>query len=157
MQDARFADADPRPLALMAADDADLRVISALSQDAVLPGSDIIYDSRARQVALLLNRFRWEDATDAEREGRAFERVRSVLLIRDALRLQSDGITRDGETVLELLAVQWQPGDDGTGRLVLDFAGDGSLAVDCECLNVELRDVTRPYAALSGRKPVHPD
>ena len=45
----------------------------------------------------------------------------------------------------------------GTGHLLLEFAGDGTLAVHAECLNVELRDVTRPYIAPSGRAPEHPD
>ena len=51
----------------------------------------------------------------------------------------------------------WQPGTDGTGRLLLEFAGDGTLATEVECINVELRDVTRPYRAVSGKAPVHPD
>ena len=84
--------------------------------------------------------------------------MRAVLLISDVRKVQSDGIDRrDSDLVLELLALHWQPGEDGTGRLLLDFAGDGTLAVDAECLNVELRDVTRPYVAPSGKAPQHPD
>ena len=156
-EDARFADADPRPLTLMAEDETDLRIISALVQDAVLPASEIGYDPKARRLALLLNRFRWEDAEQAGAERRPFERVRALLIVHDVLRLQSDGIDRDKDTVLELLALTWQPGDDGTGRLLLEFAGDGTLAAEVECINLELRDVTRPYVAPSGKIPRHPD
>lgn len=157
MSDASFRDADPAPLALMAHDDEDLDVISTLAQDAILPVSDISYDMRHRQLALLLNRFRWEDAEQAKREDRPFERVRSVLLISDVQRVQSDGIDRaDTDLILELLAIGWQAAEDGTGRLHLEFAGDGTIAVDMECLNVELRDVTRPYIAPSRRMPSHP-
>ncbi len=70
MADARFTDADPAPLALLASDAEDLTVISALAQDAILPVTEIAYDSRHRQLALLLNRFRWEDAELARRDGR---------------------------------------------------------------------------------------
>lgn len=157
MADARFADADPAPLALLAEDEQDLRILSALLQDAVMPASEMSYDARGRTLALLLNRFRWEDAEQAAAEGRAFERVRSVLLLRDVLRVMSDGISRDADTVLELLAIQWQPGQDGTGRLSLDFAGDGSLVAELECINIDLRDVTRPYQAVSGKAPSHPE
>ena len=157
MNDARFADADPAPLALVAQDVEDLTVISALVQDAVLPVTEITYDMRHRQLALLLNRFRWEDAEQAAAEGRDYERVRSVLLIRDVQRVLSDGIGRDADTVLELLAMVWQPGPDGTGRLLLEFAGDGTLAAELECINIDLRDVTRPYRAVSGKAPVHPE
>jgi len=155
--DARFADADPAPLSLMAEDEQDLRILSALLQDAVLPASEMSYDHRGRTLALLLNRFRWEDAEQAAAEGRDYERVRSVLLIRDVMRVLSDGISRDGETVLELLAIEWQPGQDGTGRLMLEFAGDGTLAIEVECINLDLRDVTRPYRAVSGKAPAHPE
>ncbi len=156
-EDARFADADPRPLTLMAEDETDLRIISALVQDAVLPASEIGYDPKARRLALLLNRFRWEDAEQAGAERRPFERVRALLIVHDVLRLQSDGIDRDKDTVLELLALTWKAGDDGTGRLLLEFAGDGTLAAEVECINLELRDVTRPYVAPSGKIPRHPD
>lgn len=156
-EDARFADADPRPLALRAEDADDLRIISALVQDAVLTGADISHDPQARRLAILLNRFRWEDADDARAEGRGFERVRALLVINDVLRLRADGISRDGDTVLELLALGWQPGEDGTGHLTLEFAGDGTLLAEVECVNIDLRDVTRPYLAPSGKAPTHPD
>lgn len=156
-QDARFADADPAPLALMAEDEQDLRILSALLQDAILPASEMSYDPRGRTLALLVNRFRWEDAEQARAEGRDFERVRSVLLIRDVLRVLSDGISRDADTVLELLAIAWTPGADGTGKLALEFAGDGTLLAEVECINLDLRDVTRPYRAISGKAPSHPD
>ncbi|MCT4333293.1 DUF2948 family protein [Paracoccus sp. YLB-12] len=156
-EDARFRDADPRPLALLAVDEDDLKIMSTLVQDAILPASEISYDPKARRLALLVNRFRWEDADQARAEGRPFERVRALLIVNDVQRLQSDGIDRDADTVLALLALTWRPGQDGTGRLLLDFAGDGTLAADAECINVELRDVTRPYFAPSGKAPVHPD
>lgn len=156
-RDARFADADPRPLALKAEDEVDLRILSALVQDAVLTGAEISHDPRARRLTLLLTRFRWEDAEAAGAEGRDFERVRAVLVISDVMRVVSDGIVRDAGTVLELLAVRWLPGEDGTGQLSLDFAGDGTILAEVECINLDLRDVTRPHRAVSGRAPGHPD
>lgn len=157
VEDARFADADPRPLALKAEDDTDLRIISALVQDAILPGSEISYDPKARRLALLVNRFRWEDADQARSEGRKYERVRSILVVGDVMSLKSDGIDRSDETVLELLALTWEAGADGTGRLSLQFSGDGTLVADVECINLDLRDVTQPYLAPSGKAPTHPD
>jgi hypothetical protein len=40
---------------------------------------------------------------------------------------------------------------------VLTLAGDGAIALEVECLDVTLRDVTRPYAAISGKLPMHPE
>ncbi|AUH34401.1 DUF2948 family protein [Paracoccus tegillarcae] len=158
MADASFLDAGPdTPLTLKAEDAGDLSIISTLVQDAVLPGSEISYDRKARRLALLINRFRWEDAEAAKRDGRPFERVRSLLIIGDVLRLQSDGVEQDADTVLELLALSWQPDADGTGRLMLEFAGDGTLVAHVECINLDLRDVTKPYVAPSGKAPSHPE
>ena len=156
MTDASFLDGEPGPLALRAEDAEDLTIISALVQDSVLAVSDISWDRRGRHLALLLNRFRWEDAAAAEREERPYERVRALLVIKDVLRVQSDGITRAGDTVLELLAIGWQPGAEGGGRMLLEFAGDGTLAIEVEAVSCDLRDVTRPYLAPSGKSPAHP-
>ena len=156
-RDASFSDADPRPLALRAEDEADLRVLSALVQDAVLTGAEIRHDRTARRLALLLTRFRWEDAPEARAQARDFERVRAVLVIGDVLGVTSDGVARDADTVLSLLAIRWLPGEDGTGRLSLDFAGDGTILVEAECINLDLRDVTRPHRAVSGKAPSHPE
>lgn len=157
MADARFRDADPVPLALRAQDDQDLQIVSALIQDAVLPVGEISYDARRRRLALLLNRFRWESAEGAKRDRRPFERVRALLVISDVTGVQSAGIDRhDPAAALELLSLTWEPGADGTGRLLLQFAGGGTIAAHAECLNLDLRDVTRPYNAPSGRMPHHP-
>ena len=158
MSDASFHDVEPGPLSLRAEGSEDISVLSMLVQDAVLTGADITFDRKRRQLAMLINRFRWEDAEAAEREGRDFERVRALLVISDITGLSSDGIRRDDpEEVLSLLALAWQPGEDGTGRLLLEFAGDGTIAADVECITVDLRDVTRPYAANSRQMPRHDD
>jgi hypothetical protein len=64
---------------------------------------------------------------------------------------------REGETVLSLLSLLWEPGADGTGRILLTFAGDGAVALEVETLDASLRDVTRPYIAPSGKAPAHRD
>ena len=156
MTDARFQDGGEGPLHLVATDADDVRVISALVQDAVLPVTEIAHDARRRRFALLLNRFRWEDRAEAEAVGRAYERVRSVLVVEDVLRVQSFGFDRaDKDLVLSLLSVDFAPGDDGTGRLTLTLAGDGAIALDVEALELRLEDVTRPYRAPSGKVPSH--
>ena len=156
MSDARFEDGDERPLNLIARDGDDLRVISALVQDAVLPVTEMTWDRKARRFAVLLNRFRWEDRAAAEAAKRPVERVRSLLVVEDVLAVRTQGIDRrDKDMVLSLLSLGWEPGADGTGRLVLTLAGDGAVGVEVEALDVALRDVTRPYRAPSGKVPSH--
>jgi len=151
--DARFEDGAPgaRPLRLAARDGDDLRVISALVQDAVLTAADMAHDARCRRFAVLVNRFRWEE------RSRGPERVRAMLVINDVLRVTAQGLTPgDGDTVLSLLALDFAPDEDGTGTLTLVFAGDGAVRLALECVDVALADVTQPYRAPSGRAPDHP-
>lgn len=150
-EDARFHDADPAaPLRLWATDTDDLQVVGALCQDAILPANEMRWDQSSRQFALLLNRYRWEDR-------RSTERVQSILMIGDVVRVRSQGVQRDADTVLSLLTLAWEAGEDGAGACLLTFAGDGALRIETECLDVRLRDVTRPYTAPSGRRPEHPE
>lgn len=155
MSDARFEDAFDAPLRLVARDPADLQVIAALVQDAVFPLSEVQYDRRSRRFAVLLNRFRWES-----RSGAALppERVRSVLVFEDVLRARVQGVDlRARDTVLSLLSMDFSDTGDGTGTVQLILAGDGAIALHVECIEALLRDVTRPYAAPSGKAPSHPD
>ena len=156
--DARFEDADEAPLRLLALDAGDLEVISAAIQDAVFPATEMRWEPKARRFALLLNRFRWEDAAAAERAGRAVERVQSVLAVSEVLGVQSQGVERgDADTVLSLLSVGFEPGEDGTGHVLFTLAGDGAVRLAVEALEVTLRDVTKPYRAVSGHAPHHPE
>ncbi len=149
--DARFADADEGPLRLRALDAGDLQVVSALVQDAVLVAADMAWMRRRRRFAALVNRFRWENGT------RTPERVRSMLVVEQATAVRSQGFDRgDRDLVLSLLALSWEGETDGPGRLVLTLAGDGTVAVEAEALEVTLTDVTRPYLAPSRRAPSHP-
>jgi Protein of unknown function (DUF2948) len=156
MTDATFQDGGEGPLRLVAQDVDDLKVVSTLVQDAVLPVTELKYDAKRRRFAILLNRFRWEDRTEAEQVGRAYERVRSVLVVEDVRKVQSFGFDRaDKDLVLSLLSMSFEPGEDGTGRLTLVLAGDGAIALDVETLDLRLDDVTRPYRAPSGKVPRH--
>jgi len=153
-QDASFEDGAEKPLHLKAMDGDDLPVLSALVQDAVFPGNEITWQRSKRRFAILLNRFRWED--DA-RQRHGPERVQSVLVIDEAMNVQTQGVSRDADTVLSLLSISFEPGEDGTGRIELTLAGDGAIGIDVEALDVTLKDVTRPYGAPTGKVPDHPE
>lgn len=155
-EDARFEDGGDRPLRLRALDDDDLKVMAGLCQDAVLTGADMAWRPHERRLALLLNRFRWEDIDRAQTRGRSVERVRTMLVFEDVMAVRSQGLVPgDGDEVLSLLDIRFSAGEDGTGQVELIFAGDGAVEADVEALEAVLRDVTRPYAAPSGKVPGH--
>ncbi|WP_341211376.1 DUF2948 family protein [uncultured Limimaricola sp.] len=153
-RDATFEEGVQRPLRLKALDADDIQVISALVQDSVLPAAEMAWRKSERRFGMLLNRFRWEDPATT----REAERVQSVLCVENVMAVRSQGLDpRDKDTVLSLLAVVFAPGEDGTGTIRLILAGDGEIAIDVEAPELVLRDVTRPYAAPSGRAPQHPE
>lgn len=152
-EDAKFEDGAEAPLNLGAMDPEDLQVISSLSQDAVFPITEMTWRAGEQRFAILINRFRWEDQG---RTRHAPERVQSLLVIDNVLRVASQGIDRnDRDTVLSLLSVTFEPGEEGSGHLILTLAGDGAIRLEIEALEVTLKDVTRPYRAPSGRAPNH--
>ena len=154
-EDATFEDGAERPLNLGAMDADDLRVLSALVQDAVLPVSEISWQPKKRRLGLLLNRLRREDLPGGRRD-RQVERVRSVLVIDNVQSVASQGVDRaDSDTVLSVLALEFAPTDAPSGHVTLVLAGDGALRAEVEALDVTLRDVTRPYLAPSGKVPDH--
>jgi hypothetical protein len=156
MSDARFEDGREAPLNLGALEADDLKVISALAQDAVFTAPAMTWRPGQRRFGLLLNRLRWEDVEAARQRGRPVERVQSLLVIDNVLGVASNGLDRrDTDLVLSLLAVDWNPGEDAAGELHLVLAGDGAIRLRVEALEVTLKDVTRPYAAPSGKVPDH--
>lgn len=156
MSDAKFEDGGEAPLRLKALDGEDLTVLAALVQDAVFPASEMTYDRKTRRFALLLNRFRWEDAPNAKKRSRDFERVQSVLMIEDVMGVKTQGVSKqDPDMIYSLLSLMFEPAEDGTGKIILTLAGDGAIALDVETLEVVLRDVTRPYVAPSHKVPTH--
>ena len=156
MADARFEDGGESPLRLKALDADDLNVISTLVQDAVFPITEMTWDRARRRFALLINRFRWEEGPRIG--AHPPERVQALLVVEDVLSVASQGIDLgESDTVLSLLALTWSAGEDGTGRITLMLAGDGAVALDVECIDVTLRDVTRPYIAPSRQTPSHPE
>ena len=80
------------------------------------PGIETEY----RRFALLINRFRWEDADAARARGRTVERVQSLLVVDHVLGVASQGIDRtDPDMILSLLSVEFEAAEDGSGQVIL--------------------------------------
>lgn len=153
-EDARFEDGDERPLQLVALDEDDLKVVSALVQDAVFPITEMTWQPRKRRLGFLVNRVRREDQT----HGRAPERVQALLVIDNVTAVASQGVDRaDKEMILSILTVAFEPSDSGHDSVVVTLAGDGAIRARIDGLEVALKDVTRPYKAVSGKTPDHPE
>jgi hypothetical protein len=137
-------------LRLLAEDADDLEIIAAALQDAIGKIGDIRYDAGARQVTLLLNRFRWEG------DDHQAERVRTGLQFGGVLNVQARKLKRDApEAVVELLTIDFEAGEAPGGVVQLSFAGGGDLRLEVECVDAALADVSSPWPAKA--KPAHDD
>ncbi|MBX5162448.1 MULTISPECIES: DUF2948 family protein [unclassified Rhizobium] len=139
-------------LKLVALDDEDLAIISAHMQDSVFKVGDIDWSPRDAQFALAVNRFVWEGA---ERKRRGFERRRAALVFKRVLAVRSLGIDRGKrDEVLSLLALRFdKKGDGPEGTIELSLSGTASIALDVECIEVQLADIGGAWEASS--KPRH--
>jgi hypothetical protein len=130
------------PLRLLAEDAEDLKVIAAALQDAVAKIGDIRFEAGPRRLTVAFNRFRWEAG------GQARERVRSALQVGGVLSVQARRLRREApRAVVELLTVDFEPGEAPGGAVMLTFAGGGDLRCEVECLDLVLADVSGPWPA----------
>ena len=141
-------------LKLLALDGEDLAVVSAHMQDAVFKVGDMAYEPRGLQFSLAANRFDWEKS---DGKARSFERHRAALVFKRVLAVRTQGIDRRRrETVLSLLAIRFaQKGEGPDGTIELLLAGNATLALDVECIEVQLADIGGAWQTSS--KPHHPD
>jgi hypothetical protein len=137
------------PLRLLAQDEDDLAIISAAVQDAVGQVGDILWDAKGRRLTLTLNRFRWE--APGVLLG---ERVRAGLQFGSVLTVRARNLRREPkDAVVELLALSFEPGEPPGGVVRLAFAGGGDLALEVECVDAALADISTPWP--TPRTPAH--
>jgi len=133
-------------LRLVALDTDDLAILSAHCQDAVLKVGDLRWLPAEQRFVLSMNRFVWEIAGSGWRK-QGYQRRRSALHFDRVGSVRSSGIDREApETVLELLAITFEPGVSPSGDVVLDFAGGGTIRLGVECLEARLGDLGPAWA-----------
>jgi len=124
---------------LIALDADDLAVISAHVQDARVQTGDIIWRQSEKRLVVGMNRVDWEQTLRGETEPR---RLIAALRFDRVLSCKSRNIDLDApEAALELLGIEFHPGEAPGGSAVLMFSHGGALRLDVECLECELADL----------------
>ena len=124
---------------LIALDADDLAVISAHVQDALVQTRDIIWRQNEKRLVVGMNRLDWEQTLCGQTEPR---RLIAALRFDRVLSCKSRHIDLDApETTLELLGIEFHPGEAPGGCAVLMFSHGGALRLDVECLECELADL----------------
>ena len=126
-------------LKLNALDADDLAVISAHVQDARVTTSDIIWRQGEKRLVVGMSRLDWEQTLSGETSPR---RLIAALRFDRVLSCKSRNIDLGTpETVLELIGIEFYPGDAPSGCAVLLFNHGGALRLDVECLECQLTDL----------------
>lgn len=131
-----------KALRLLAEDADDLAVISAALQDAVTRIGDIRWEKGARRLTIAFSRFRWEAA-----DGHG-ERVFAGFQLGGVESVRARNVRLEAkDAVLELLAVSFEPTEAPGGRVVLAFADGADIAIEVECVDAALADLSDPWRA----------
>ena len=126
-------------LKLIALDADDLAVISAHVQNARVQTADIVWRQSEKRLVVGMNRLDWEQTLSGETAPR---RLVAALRFDRVLACKSRNIDLDTpETALELLGIEFHPGEAPSGSAVLLFNHGGALRLDVECLECELTDL----------------
>ena len=126
-------------LKLIALDPDDLAVISAHVQDARVQTSDIVWRQGEKRLVVGMNRLDWEQTLAAETAPR---RLIAALRFDRVLACKSRNIDLEApEAALDLLGIEFHPGEAPGGSALLLFSHGGALRLDVECLECELTDL----------------
>jgi hypothetical protein len=138
-------DGTAKPLKLRAEDEEDIRVISAILQDAMVAVRDMVYAGEDRRFILIASRLRRESVTaglERIRCGVWFDEVKTVWRQRFS--------PRDTERILVLLAIRCDRGN----MLRIDFSGGAGIRLEVGRILCHLDDFGEPWP--TRQAPRHP-
>ena len=140
-------------LKLRAEDEEDLRTISAILQDALVPVSEMTFIPDDHRFVLVANRFRWEalplptaspapgDQDDNGGSGPTFERVLTGICFEGVSAVRLKNIDRRRRSrILELLQIGWS-----AEGILLMFAGDSAILLETKSITCRLDDICEPW------------
>jgi hypothetical protein len=126
-------------LKLIALDADDLAVISTHVQDARVHAADIIWRQAEKRLVIGMNRLDWAQTLS---RGAEPSRLVSALRFDRVLACKSRKIDLEQrDEVLELIGIEFHPGEPPSGSALLLFSHGGALRLDVECLECELTDL----------------
>ena len=137
------------PLKLIALEPSDLTIVSAHLQDAVAKVGDMTFSKAAQRFVALSNRLIRDPEGTMPGAG---ERRRTALRIDRVTHAQVQGFTpADRSTVLEILTLTFTPHADPAqapaGVITVVCAGDASVRLDVECVEVVMEDLGPAWSA----------
>jgi len=152
---------EDKPLKLRAHDPADMDVIAAVLQDALVPVSDMAFLGNEKRFVLVANRFCWhgdpaedprssvpeaepddEDVSFEDSDGPPpFLRVNSALCFDKVERVRYRGLQPGGkDEILSLMTITSSP-----EAITLIFAGEAAVRLEVQAVRCHLEDIGQPW------------
>ena len=127
-----------RYLRLQATSSDDLKVLSALLQDSIVPIADILYTPSQKQVIMVFQRFRWElTKTQRHREQIGYHRCLCGLVIDKVVYMRTQRIDmNDRSQFLNLLTFF-----ESDQRLDLQFSDSKTIRLGVNALKLTAKDI----------------
>ena len=144
---------DDTRVRLRAASMSDVEVISALLQDAIIPGEDMTFDRAGRRFVMVANRFCWDrpplEGVTSESGAPVYERRLCGVRIEGVNGVESAGMpaTRRG-ALLNLLAITVADAADARVEILFSDGVSLRLAVDGISILAEDLDDGRPTSVM---------
>ena len=143
---------EPRNLKLIARTEEDLRVVSAHLQDSIASIADIANLKKNKIFLMQLNRFMWEDVEKGV--FRKNKRIRTVLKFENVINVLSRNINQSKkDKFLDFLAIETNITPDKNYEMKIIFAGDATIRVISEVIEVTLDDQGEAWD--TKNKPKH--
>jgi Protein of unknown function (DUF2948) len=128
-----------QPLKLIALDPDDISVVSTHLQDAIVKVADVVWLPAEHRLVIGMNRFDWEACGC---DDPCYKRRRTALRFDRVMAVQCRNVDcKAKDTVLNLLAVEYDETDAPAGTVTLIFSGGAALRLEVECLECELTDL----------------
>ena len=138
-------------LRLQATSSEDLKVLSALLQDSIVPIADILYTPSQKQVIMVFQRFRWELTKNAETIGKpiVYQRCLCGLVIDKVEYMQTQQIDiNDRSQFLNFLSFY-----ESSQSLDLQFSDSKTIRLSVHSLKLTVKDLGESWP--TTQRPKH--
>jgi hypothetical protein len=123
----------------------DIEMLSALLQDALIAGADMVFDKAENTFMLVANRYCWE-LQDAGQQMRCMCGVKFGTI--GAVRTR--GMTADKTQFYNLLAIEY---DKTAQHIMLVFSGGVGIQLEVSSIMIIVRDLAEPHPSFA--RPDH--
>ncbi len=123
----------------------DIEILSALLQDALIAGADMVFDKAENTFMLVANRYCWE-LQDAGQQMRCMCGVKFGTI--GAVRTR--GMTADKTQFYNLLAIEY---DKAAQHIMLVFSGGVGIQLEVSSIMIIVRDLAEPHPSFA--RPDH--